>query len=205
MCADFAKAPAQRLCRGRERRDRISLGRGSIRATAGAGGRTRSPTSRRHRHGITPVGPCGQGSNHDDSHRLPRTGRPGRAGLVASLARPGGNAPGSTSFRLSGGKATGAPAPARARRHSCGRASQSGQPSLRRNHMKDEKRGPRPRAPNPCSQRQHQPRDRCSLRSVRARAAGRPLVGGDAFFHSRRVQLVQLATRYAVPATYARA
>ena len=40
------------------------------------------------------------------------------------------------------------------------------------------RRGPRPRAPNSGFQCQHQPRDQCRLRSVRARTAGRALCRG---------------------------
>ena len=69
-----------RLCRGRERGDRIPLGRESNRSTAGAGGRTGSPTGRGDRHERRPrCGVRGQSGNHNDPHRLHCRRRPGQA------------------------------------------------------------------------------------------------------------------------------
>ena len=78
-----------RLCRGRERRDRIPLGRKSSRSAAGAGGRTGSPQGRRDRCKRRPrCGARGQGGNHDDPYRLHRSPKT-RSGLVLSPASPG--------------------------------------------------------------------------------------------------------------------
>ena len=82
-----------RLRRGPERSDRISLGGGPIRSTAGAGGRSGSSSGRRDRRWRRrPSGPSGQGGNHDHSNRL-QYGAATRSslGFVASLNRPGGN------------------------------------------------------------------------------------------------------------------
>ena len=106
-----------RLCRGRERGDRIPLGRGSIRSAAGAGGRSGSPSGgrdrrdRRHRSGAR-----GQGGNHDDSDRLHRRRRPGQA-WSCRQPQPAGRQPDRRQFlqRRVGGKAAGAAARAGAR------------------------------------------------------------------------------------------
>ena len=79
------------LCRRPERGDRISLGRESNRSTAGAGGRTGSPPGCRDR--------CSRRSSASRPRPQPRRSRSyssaattrSSLGLVASLARPGGN------------------------------------------------------------------------------------------------------------------
>ena len=82
-----------RLCRGRERGDRIPLGRESNRSAAGAGGRTGSPTGRRDRRDRrSRCGVGGQGGNHDDPHRLHRRRRPGQA-WSCRQPRPAGRQP----------------------------------------------------------------------------------------------------------------
>ena len=78
-----------RLRRGRERGDRIPLGRGPTRSAAGAGGRFGSPTGgrdrrdRRHHCGVRR-----QGGDHDDPHRLHRSATT-RSSLALSPASPG--------------------------------------------------------------------------------------------------------------------
>ena len=129
---------------------------------------------------------------------------PVRLGLVASLARPGGNLTGINFF--SGELA--------AKRlellrelvpgsRSCCRARQSGQCSTTETTLRDVE--PAARAMG----LQIQVLNASTSREIDAAFATivreRPdalFVGDDAFFTSRRVQLVQLAARHAVPATY---
>ena len=61
-----------RLCRGPQCRDRISLGGGAKRSVAGLGGRSGEATGRRDRCGRSgPWGVRGQGRDHHHSDRLP--------------------------------------------------------------------------------------------------------------------------------------
>ena len=75
---------------------RIPLGRGPLRSTAGIGRRPRRPQGRcnrgkrRRRCGV----PSGERRDLDDPDFFHRWRRSGRSGLVASLARPGGNVTG---------------------------------------------------------------------------------------------------------------
>ena len=78
----------ERLRRGRERGDRLSLGRERARSAGGAGGRPRSPAGQRDRRGQRAciVG-RGQG-DRDDSHRVPGSPKT-RSGSASSRASPG--------------------------------------------------------------------------------------------------------------------
>ena len=84
-----------RLCRGRERGDRISLGRGSIRSAADAGRRTGSPTSRRDRHAdsasalaakaATTTSPSSSASAKTRSSLVLSPASPGRAATLTGV------------------------------------------------------------------------------------------------------------------------
>ena len=68
-----------RLRRGRERRNRLPLGREPKRSAAGAGGRSGAPTGCRDRRDRPACGACGQSGYHNDPHRFRRPRRPGPA------------------------------------------------------------------------------------------------------------------------------
>ena len=147
--------------------------------------------------------------------RRPRTipivfaagGDPVKSGLVASLSRPGGNVTGVNFFSAS----------LAAKRLELLRELVPGATRVAvlvnptnsdcRDHVEGRAGGgARHRAANRSPRRQHQPRDRRGVREHwRSERADALFVGADPFFTSRRVQLVTLAARHAMPAIYPRA
>ena len=130
---------------------------------------------------------------------------PVRLGLVASLARPGGNATGINFFiqevaakRLRLLHELGAQG-----RSYC-RARQSGQCFSRRVHVAG-RAGSRPhhRAANPDPQRQTIGEIDAAFATLARERPDALFVAGDAFFISRRVQFATLTARDRIPATYA--
>ena len=87
-----SRPEGDRLCRGRERRDRIPLGRGSNRSAAGVAAdlvrRRVAVIAERRQRSCT----GGQGGDHDDSDRLRRYRRPGQAWSCRE-PRPAGRQP----------------------------------------------------------------------------------------------------------------
>src|SRR6516165_4794861 len=193
-----------RLCRGRKRDDRLRLGR-KFRSTIGTGGRTDPPTGCGDRHADHAGGACGQSRDHDHPDRLRHRLRPVASGLVASLARPGGNLTGVNFFNneLAGKQlellrelvpgATHVSAlinPSNVRNASAALADLE---------TAARARGMQIQVLNASTSREIDDAFATLLRQ-------RPdvlFVSGDGLFTSRRVQLVLLATLHKVPAAFA--
>ena len=130
---------------------------------------------------------------------------PVKLGLVASLARPGGNATGINLFSAEiGGQAAGTLARLGAQGRSDCRAGQSGQLSDRRGYA-TRHTGRRP-CTSDCKFRSSRPAPASEIEAafatlVRDRADAL-FVAPDGFFTSRRVQFATLAARHAIPAAY---
>ena len=165
-----------RLCRGRERHDRISLGRGSNRTVAGAGGRTGSPAGRRDRRGRRH---CLLRWRPRRQPRRSRSSSPSattRSGWSRRQSRPAGRQCHRRQFLSTGELA--------AKRLELLRElvpaaivlpCSSIRPILMpKTTLRDVRSGgPRHGAANPGPQSQHQPRDRCGFREPCPRTARR--------------------------------
>ena len=195
----------RRLCRRRERDDRIPLGRGSNRSAAGAGGRIGSPTGRRDCRDGSParrLRPKRQPRRSPSSSSSPKT----RSGWSCRQPRPAGRQPDRyQSFQIE----------LVAKRLELLRELVPGAARIAvlvnptdaayRDHGEGRRSGcARHRAANPGLQRQHAG-DRCGLRTLPRERPDALFVTGDPFFTGRRVQLAQLAAFHRLPATYSAA
>ena len=192
------------LRRRREHRYRIPLCRGSIRSTAGVGGRTGSPAGRRDRprrdissavaaKAATTTIPIVFGVAQD----------PVKLGLVASLNRPGGNVTG-VNFLVAdlGSKQLGllhefVPAAVRVGLLVNPRIPQT-EPVTRDVAAAASAIGLQVDVVEASESREIE----AAFRTLVRNRADALVVGPDPFFASRRLQLATLATRHAIPAVY---
>ena len=145
-----------------------------------------------------------QGGNHDDPVVFGVGGDPVGVGLVASLARPGGNLTGLNFFELSWRQSGWSSCASWCRelpRWPCSSILPIRNAPRRRDVEKAARAiGLQIRILNAeCDNSQEIDTAFATLARERPDAL---FVGGDTFFNSRRVQLVHLATRHAIPATY---
>ena len=191
---------------GRERGDRLSLGGESTGSTAGAGGRSGAPTGYRDQHGRRySVDPGGEGSDHDDPHRVRRRTRPGRT-RSCRQPRPARRQPDRDQFPQyrTDGQAAGAAARADTRGSPRGSARQPEQ--SRKRGVCAERRdaaagamGLHIQVLNASNGREI---DAAFANLVRERPQAL-FVGTDPAFNNRRMQFVLQAMRHSLPATYA--
>ena len=195
-----------RLRRGRERGDRIPLGGESIRSAAGAGGRTGSPTGGRDRRtGRSVAALAAKAATTTIPIVFTIGDDPVRLGLVASLARPGGNLTGINFFtgelaakRLELLREL-VPAATRLAVLVNPANAANAETTLRDVEAAARAMGLQIQILNASTSREI---DAAFATFVRERPDAL-FVGADPFFTSRRVQLANLAARHAIPATYA--
>ena len=194
-----------RLCRGRQRGDRIPLGRESNRSAAGTGGRSGSPTGRRDRRDRRSAAALAAKAATTTIPIVFIVGDdPVRLGLVASLTRPGGNLTGinflSAELAAKRLELLHELVPAAARIAVLVNPTNAAmpRPPLRDVEAAARAMGLQIQVLNASTSREI---DAAFATLVRERPDAL-FVGSDAFFTSRRVQLVHLASRHAIPAIY---
>ena len=165
-----------RLRRRQERGDRIPLGREPNRSATGAGSRSGQPPGSRDRHRRRHVAAAVKAATTTVPIIFLASEDPVRLGLVASLARPGGNATGinflATELTAKRLELLSELVPAATRVAVLVNPANA---SNTESTMRDAEAAARAIGCKFRSSRQHRPRDRCRFRHFRARASGRPL------------------------------